>query len=119
MPDADRTNDIAAELARHARDTAYTAVGLGVLGLQRAQALRHELVCSERVDEGVERLRAGVATGSQQLGAWLEGTLSFVSAQFGPLGAQLQEPARELAQRARRCLEAIGAELRHLAAPGS
>ncbi len=122
MPDhGDETNDIAAELARHVRDTAYTAVGLGVLGLQRVQALRQDLVRNERLDEGVERLRTGVAAGSQQLAEWIEGTLAFVSEQFGPLGpigAQLPEPARELAERARRGLEAIGVQLRHLATPG-
>ena len=119
MPDANETNDIAAALARHARDAAYTAVGLGVLGLQRAQAIRHDLVHKERVDEGVARLRTGAATGSHQLGEWFDGTLSFVSAQVAPLCAQLPEPARELAERALRELEAVRAQLRQLAAPGA
>jgi hypothetical protein len=119
MPDANETEDITAALARHACDAAYTAVGLGVLGLQRAQALRHDLVQRERVDEGVARLRTGVATGSQQLGEWLDGTLSFVSAQLAPLCAQLPEPARDLADRARSGLEAVRAQLRQLAAPGA
>lgn len=108
----DQTNDITSELVRRARDAAYVAVGLGVLGLQRAQVVRHELVRQERVDEGVTRLRAGVATGTRQIGEWLDGTLSVVS-------AQLPEPARELADKARSGLEAVGAQLRQLATPGA
>ncbi len=83
MRDGDATNDIAtevAELARRAREAAYVAIGLGVLGVQRAQALRRELA---------------------------------------PLGAQLPGPARELAERARCELEAVGSQLRRLLTPGS
>lgn len=119
MSDANETSDIATELARRARDAAYVAVGLGVLGLQRAQVLRHELVRSERVDEEVARLRSGIVTGTQQMGEWVEGTLSFVTAQLAPLGAQLPEPARELAARALDGLEAVGAQLRQLATSGT
>lgn len=119
MPDANEMNDIAADLARRARDAAYVAVGLGVLGIQRVQAVRHELVRQERVDEGVARLRAGVATGAHQIGEWLDGTVSLVSAQLAPLGARLPESARELAETARTGLEAVSAQLRQLTAPGA
>jgi hypothetical protein len=64
-------------------------------------------------------LRTGVATGTQQFGEWLDGTLSRVLAQLAPLGAQLPEPARDLAEKARTGLETLGAQLRHLATPGA
>jgi hypothetical protein len=119
MSDANETSDIATELVRHARDAAYVAVGLGVLGLQRAQAIRHELTHAERPDEEAARLRTGIATGTRQFGEWVEGTLSFVTAQLAPLGAQLPEPARGLADKARCGLEAVGAQLRQFTTPGT
>ena len=115
MPDTNDVNEIAAEVARRARDAAYVAVGLGVLGFQRAQTVRHELTRQERVDEGVARLRTGLTTGAHQFGEWLDGTISLVSAQLAPLGDQLPEPAREFARTARTRLEEVGAQLRQLA----
>lgn len=119
MPDAIDTNDIASEIARRARDVAYVAVGLGVLGLQRAQAARHELTRQGKVDEGVDRLRSGLATGTQQVGEWLESARTVFSSQLAPLGSQLPEPARDLATKARARLEEVGSLLRQLAAPGA
>ncbi|HVC14251.1 MAG TPA: hypothetical protein VND62_05265 [Acidimicrobiales bacterium] len=119
MPDANDMNELAAEAARRARDAAYVAVGLGVLGVQRARAARHDLARQDRVDEGVARLRAGIASGSQQLGAWLEGSRTFVTSQLAPIGAQLPQPARELADKALARLGELGAQLRQLGAPGA
>lgn len=119
MTDANDVNDLATEVARRARDATYVAVGLGVLGLQRVRAVQHELVRQDRVDEGVARLRSVVATGGQQVGEWLDGTLSLVSSQLAPLGDQLPTPARELAERARSRIAEVGAQLRQLATPGA
>lgn len=118
MPDADDMNDLVTEVARRARDAAYVAVGLGVMGLQRVRVAQHDLARQANVDEGVARVRTGVATGTQQVGEWLEGTISLVTSQLAPLGAQLPEPARELAGKARAALEQVGAQLRHAATPG-
>ncbi len=123
---ATEVNDLpsfAAEVARRARDAAYVAVGLGVLGIQRAQTARHDLLRQDRLDESAARVRAGVATGTRQVGRqvgeWLDGTLSLVSSQLSPLADELPEPARELAGKARAALEEVGAQLRHLATPGA
>jgi|GEM_PF-3927226 len=43
MPGAEERNDLVTEVARRARDAAYVAVGLGVIGLGRAQAARADL----------------------------------------------------------------------------
>lgn len=119
MSVANESNDLATEVARRARDAVYVAVGLGVLGLQRVKAAQHELVRQERLDEGVARLRTGVVTGAQQVGGWLDDTLALVSSRLAPLGAQLPEPASELADRARARLEEVGACLHHLVTPGA
>jgi len=55
MPD---TRSMTEELSRTARDAAYVAVGLGVMGVQRAQVRRRELT---------ERLSATAGTLTQQL----------------------------------------------------
>jgi hypothetical protein len=122
MSDANELNEIATEVARRARDAAYVAVGLGVLGLQRAQAARHDLSRQDRVDEGVARLRSGLSTGTRQLGEWVDDARSLLTSQLAPFGAQfgqLPEPARELADKARAKLEEVGAQLRQLATPGA
>ena len=119
MPETNDMNDIVAEVARRARDAAYVAVGLGVLGLQRAQVARHELLREDHVDEGVARASRGIATGAQRVGELLDSTLALVSSQLEPLGAQLPEPARGLASKACAGLEALGEQLRQLVMRGA
>lgn len=68
------------ELTKTARDAAYVAVGLGVLGLQRAQVRRRELL---------QRLSAAVSTLQQQverLGDDLAGAGSVLQQQVDRLG---------------------------------
>lgn len=119
MTDDTARNDLATEMVRRARDATYVAVGLGVLGVQRVRAARHDLVSQDRVDDGVARLRTGVVTGAHQVGEWLDGTLSLVSSQLAPLGDQLPPPARDLAEKARTRIAEVGAQLRQLAPPGA
>jgi hypothetical protein len=128
MPDIDDTSDnrkaddvvdVAAQLARRARDAAYVAVGLGVLGLQRAQVARRALLREDRVEEGVARARHGVATGAQRLGALVDRSTALVSSQLEPLGAQLPEPARGIVTKACAELEVLGEQLRQLVTLGA
>lgn len=68
------------ELTKTARDAAYVAVGLGVLGLQRAQVRRRELL---------QRLSSAVSTLQQQverLGDDLAGASSVLQQQVDRLG---------------------------------
>ena len=117
--DTNDTNDVAAELARRAREAAYVAVGLGVLGLQRAQVAKHEILREEHVDEGVARARRGIAAGTQRVSGLLDGALALVSQELAPLGAQLPEPARGLVSKACSDLVALGQQLRQLVTPGA
>ncbi|MGH8981462.1 MAG: hypothetical protein ACRDWE_10680 [Acidimicrobiales bacterium] len=113
---------LADEVAQRARDAAYVAVGLGVLGIQKAQSKRRDLTDlatrAGRGDERLVQLRSGVAEGARHLAEWVDATAQVVSASFAPLEAQLPEPAREVAGRARAGLCAIGAQLRQVASPG-
>lgn len=71
---------ITEDLSKTARDAAYVAVGLGVLGFQRAQVRRRELV---------ERLTAAVSVLQQQvdrLGEDLSGTGTVLQQQIDRLG---------------------------------
>lgn len=112
-------NDIVDEVTARARDAAYMAVGLGVLGLQRAQVRRQELARrTAGMDQHLSGLRAGIDAGSQQLGEWLDGTVQFLESSLEPLEEQLPPQARELAGKARAQLSALGSQLRQLVAPG-
>lgn len=123
MQDGKDLNDLAGDVAARFKDAAYVAVGLGILGFQKAQARRFRLgdlaARASREDERFEQLRAGVVEGVRQLVEWTDATAHVLSTSLEPLEAQLPEPARELAGKARAGLSVIGAQLRQVASPGS
>ena len=119
MPGSSDLSDLVQTVASRARDAAYVAVGLGVLGLQRAQVQRQELARrSTEMDQRLADLRAGLGAGGQQLGEWLDTTVQFLESSFEPLEQQLPPQARELAEKARTQLSALGTQLRQVVAPG-
>jgi hypothetical protein len=101
-----------------ARDAAYVAVGLGVLGYQRVQVQR---VALERklAEAGLEDRLAGVRTvvveGMRQLDDVLEEAVQFVDSTFETL-EQLPPPARDLAGRAHAGARQVSDRLRELVA---
>jgi hypothetical protein len=115
---ADELSALAAGVARRARDAAYVAVGLGVLGLQRARVAQRDLVRRGLVEDGADRLRAGIATGSHQVGDWLDDAVELLTSQLAPVREQLPEPARKLTARASAVLGELADQLRHRS-PGS
>ena len=118
MTETNDTHDIPAELARRARDAAYVAIGLGVLGLQRAQVARRGMLREDHIDEGVARARRGIAISTERMGELLDSTLALVTSELAPLGRQLPEPARGLASKACAGLTALGEQLRQIVTPG-
>lgn len=119
MPAPTDLSELVDEVAARARDAAYVVVGLGVLGLQRAQVQRQELARrAAGMDEHLSGLRAGIEAGSQQLGEWLDSTVQFLESSFEPLEQQLPPQARELAGKARAQLCALGSQLRQVVAAG-
>ena len=100
--------DVSQNLSQNLRDTAYVAVGLGVLGFQRAQVARRELATTVAADR--ERIAASVRAQAEDLSTVLETQLSEVRVQLGKAVSNLEEAlepvAKELEGRIRSLLAA-------------
>ena len=111
-------SDLTTEVANRARDAAYVAVGLGVLGFQRAQVQRHQLKARFAgeldLDERLAEVRSAVTTGVQQLDELFEGAVQAVETSLQPIEEQLPAAARELAQRVYDQARDVGVQLRQL-----
>jgi len=100
----DRTKELTKEAATFAKDAAYIAVGLGVLGFQKLQAERVNL--QKRVpqmgmtDERLNDLRAGVSRQVRQLDEFVGVALGKVESSLQPLEEQLPARTREIATKA-------------------
>lgn len=107
--------EVATEVAHRARDAAYVAVGLGVLGIQRAQVRRHELAKrAGPVDDRMAYLRKAIAAGVEQVDGWLDATVQLLESSIEPLGDQLPAPAKDLAGKACEGVRELRAQLRQL-----
>lgn len=99
----DRTKELTKEAATFAKDAAYIAVGLGVLGFQKLQAERVNL--QKRVpqlgisDERLADLR-GMGRQVRQLDEFVGSALGKVETSLQPLEEQLPSGARDLASKA-------------------
>lgn len=113
MPDI---NDITAEVTTIARDAAYVAVGLGVLGLQKAQVkrvdLQDRLHGDLHLDERLADARAVVTSGVARVDGLVEETMQLVETALEPLEEQLPPAARELTTRARRQAREVQSRIR-------
>jgi len=93
MPDATTMGTISKSVADLARDAAYVAVGLGVLGYQKVQVQRNELkgVLSKdfSVDEHLCGVRTELTKGLEQLDDLLETATQFLETSLQPLEQQL------------------------------
>lgn len=100
----DRTKELTKEAATFAKDAAYIAVGLGVLGIQKLQAERVAL--QKRVpqitipDARWDDLRAGVSRQIRQLDDLVGQAFDKVESSLQPLEEQLPASARELTTKA-------------------
>jgi hypothetical protein len=88
-----------------ARDAAYVAVGLGVLGYQRAQVQRVELQNKLNQDislqQRLEEVRQGVAKGFNQIDDLAESAVHFVETTLEPLEERLPDTVTQLSIKAR------------------
>jgi len=104
------------DLTTFARDAAYVAVGLGVLGFQRAQVQRVEL--GKRLNKDLDldvrtaRVRANVARSAERVDGLVEGAAHFIETSLSPLHEQLPAPARDLAQKAHSQARAVRSQIR-------
>jgi len=87
-----------------ARDAAYVAVGLGVLGYQRAQVQRVELknMLSKdfSLDQHLSAVRTELMKGVTQLDDLLESATQFIETSIEPLEQQLPASVTQLTAKA-------------------
>ena len=88
-----------------ARDAAYVAVGLGVLGYQRVQVQRVELknkLCQDfALEQRLGDVRQGMAKGVHQIDDLAESATHFVESTLQPLEERLPASVTQLTTRAR------------------
>jgi hypothetical protein len=104
MPDVTNMGAISKGVTDLARDAAYVAVGLGVLGYQRAQVQRNELksLLSKdfSLDHHLSSVRTELTKGVTQLDDLLETATQFIETSLQPLEQQLPATVTQLTTKA-------------------
>jgi hypothetical protein len=99
-----------------ARDAAYVAVGLGVLGYQRAQVqrveLQNRLSQDLALDERIGGVRHGVAKGIAQIDDLAESAVQFVETTFSPIEEKLPPTVTQLTSKAREQAREVRTQIR-------
>ena len=117
MPDVNTNiNTLSKGMTDLARDAAYVAVGLGVLGYQRAQVhrvewqnrLSHDVSIEGRVDD----VRQGVAKGFRQIDDLAGSAAHFVETTLQPIEERLPAPVTQLTTKAREQAREVRAQIR-------
>jgi septal ring factor EnvC (AmiA/AmiB activator) len=103
MPDI---KEITEEITKTARDAAYVVVGLGVLGVQRAQVRRQELAKKlaeprSQVETRIGDVRSEVTKRVKEVDGRVEDVIARLEASLEPLEQRLPEQARALVEQAR------------------
>lgn len=98
--------DITDEISRTARDAAYVVVGLGVLGVQRAQVRRQELVKRlaeprAQVETTLGDVRGELARRVKDVDEQVESVITRLEEAWEPIEEKLPGQARSLLQQAR------------------
>jgi hypothetical protein len=99
-----------------ARDAAYVAVGLGVLGYQRAQVQRVEL--QNRLskdfsfDQRIGDVRQGVAKGIHQIDDLAETAVQFVETTLQPLEDKLPSSVSQVTTKAKQQAREVRIQIR-------
>ena len=117
MPEVTNINILSKGVTDLARDAAYVAVGLGVLGVQRAQVQRVELqnllTKDFALDQHLNGVRAEVTKGVKQLDDLLESATQFIETSLQPLEAQLPATVTQLTTRAIEQAREVRTQIRH------
>ena len=104
MSDTTTMGTVAKSVTDLARDAAYVAVGLGVLGYQRAQVQRNELKNLLSRDFSLDQHLSGVRTeltkGVTQLDDLLETATQFIETSIQPLEQQLPPTITQMTTKA-------------------
>ncbi len=101
-----------------ARDAAYVAVGLGVLGYQRAQVqrveLQNRLSQDMTLDQRIDEVRHSVAKGIQHFDDLAESATQFVETTLQPLEDKLPATVTQLTAKAREQAREVRTQIRQL-----
>jgi hypothetical protein len=107
MPELNNINTLSKGVGNLARDAAYVAVGLGVLGYQRAQVQRVELKNKLGKDFSLDSLgqhrtavRHEVTKGVRQFDEFVESAARYVETKFQPVEEQLPPQVTQLTTKA-------------------
>lgn len=106
--------DIREDITKTAKDAAYVAIGLGVMGIQRAQVRRRELIELAKqqlptFEAPLTEVRAEVARRVQELDGAVTEIVAKLEARVQPVEQRLPAPAQALLGQAREA----GTQLRH------
>lgn len=103
-----------------ARDAAYVAVGLGVLGYQRAQVQRNELKnklskdfpLNGRISDVRATVKGNVKEGFKQIDGLAETAANFVESTLQPLEQRLPSQVTQLTSKAREQAREVRTQIR-------
>ena len=101
-----------------ARDAAYVAVGLGVLGYQRAQVqrveLQNRLSQDFSLDQRTDEVRQGVVKAFHQIDDLAESAAHFVETTLQPIEEKLPPTVTQLTSKAREQAREVRTQIRQL-----
>ena len=117
MPDVTTNiNTLSKGVTDLARDAAYVAVGLGVLGYQRVQVqrveLKNKLSQDLALDQRIGGVRQGVAKGINQIDGMAESATNFVESTLQPLEGRLPASVTQVTARAREQAREVRTQIR-------
>ncbi len=117
MPDVPTNlNSFSKGVTDLARDAAYVAVGLGVLGYQRVQVQRVELQSKLSqdfsLDQRIDDVRQGVSKGFQQIDDLAESATQFVETTLQPIEEKLPASVTQVTTKAREQAREVRAQIR-------
>lgn len=116
MPDIkNEVSKTAAEITKVAQDAAYVAIGLGVLGVQRAQVRRQELK-GQLGQAPLGDVRNEIAKALKELDKTFGQLIERLDATFEPVSERLPAGAQAVVQQAKEARDQVRSYLSSLAA---
>jgi hypothetical protein len=120
MPAVTNISTLSKGVTDLARDAAYVAVGLGVLGYQRAQVQRIELKnklakdfsLDSRLGDVRTNVRDGVSKGIKQIDGLAETAANFVDSTLQPIEERLPASVTQLTTKAREQAREVRTQIR-------
>jgi hypothetical protein len=117
MPDVPgNINSLSKGVTDLARDAAYVAVGLGVLGYQRVQVhrveLQNRLTQDLALDQHIDDVRQGVAKGFGQIDDLTESAVRLFESTLQPLEDMLPPTVTQLSTKAREQAREVRTQIR-------